>query len=122
MTCHNVSCGENEECKLVRGVQGCHPKPKVAHCSVDGSQYTTFDGRTFEFHGSCNYTLVQMCSLKNLDVEPVVISAQGNGIEGRQIYLQVNNTYFHTSTAFAGKIQVIYGKNSEPSNYLLSII
>uniref|UniRef100_A0A8D2ZEQ9 VWFD domain-containing protein n=1 Tax=Scophthalmus maximus TaxID=52904 RepID=A0A8D2ZEQ9_SCOMX len=120
MTCHNVSCGENEECKLVRGVQGCHPKPKVAHCSVDGSQYTTFDGRTFEFHGSCNYTLVQMCSLKNLDVEPVVISAQGNGIEGRQIYLQVNNTYFHTSTAFAGKIQVIYGKNSEPSTLLIN--
>ncbi|XP_041649020.1 IgGFc-binding protein isoform X2 [Cheilinus undulatus] len=106
MTCHNVSCGENEECKLLRGVQGCHPKPKVAHCSVDGSQYTTFDGQAFEFHGSCNYTLVQTCSLQKLEVEPVFITAQGNQSKGRQIYLQVNKMYFRISSAFPGKIQV----------------
>ncbi|XP_047196958.1 IgGFc-binding protein-like [Hippoglossus stenolepis] len=106
MTCHNVSCGEDEECKLIRGVQGCHPKPKVAHCSVDCSKYTTFDGRAFEFQGSCNYTLVQICSLKNLDVKPVVITAHGNHLEGRQINLQVNTMYFEASTVFPGKIQV----------------
>ncbi|XP_071325188.1 IgGFc-binding protein [Trachinotus anak] len=106
MTCHNISCGEDEECKLIRGVQGCHTKPKVAHCSVDGSHYTTFDGQAFEFHGSCNYTLVQTCSLKKLYVEPVLIAAQGNHSEGRAIYLQVNKMYFKTSTAFPGKIQV----------------
>nr|XP_046255484.1 IgGFc-binding protein-like isoform X2 [Scatophagus argus] len=106
MTCRNVSCGEDEECKLIRGVQGCHPKSKAAHCSVDGSQYTTFDGQTFEFHGSCNYTLVQTCSLKILDVVPVLITAQGNRSEGRQIYLQVNKMFLKTSAAFPGKIQV----------------
>ncbi|XP_059194717.1 IgGFc-binding protein-like isoform X2 [Centropristis striata] len=105
MTCSNVSCGEDEECKLIRGVQGCHPKLKVAHCSVDGSQYTTFDGQAFEFHGSCNYTLVQTC-LNKLDVEPVLIAAQGSHSKGRQIYLTVNKMYFKTSTAFPGKIQV----------------
>ncbi|XP_051261445.1 IgGFc-binding protein-like isoform X2 [Dicentrarchus labrax] len=106
MTCRNVSCGEDEECKLIRGVQGCHPKPKVAHCSVDGSQYTTFDGQAFEFHGSCNYTLVQTCSLKKLNVEPVLIAAQGNHGQGSEIYLQVNKMYFKTSAALPGKIQV----------------
>ena len=90
MPCHNVSCGENEECKLIKGVQGCHPKAKVARCSVDRSQYATFDGQAFEFHGSCNYTLVQTCSIKKLHVEPVLIAAQGNHSERRQIYLQVN--------------------------------
>ncbi|CAJ1061665.1 LOW QUALITY PROTEIN: IgGFc-binding protein [Xyrichtys novacula] len=106
MTCREVSCGENEECKLLKGVQGCYPKPKVAHCSVDGSQYTTFDGQTFEFHGSCNNTLVQTCSLKELDVESVFIAAQGNHGEGRQIYLQVDKMYFQVSAAYPGKIQV----------------
>ncbi|XP_041798261.1 IgGFc-binding protein-like [Chelmon rostratus] len=106
MTCRNVSCREDEECKLIRGVQGCHPKPKVAHCSVDASQYTTFDGQAFEFHGSCNYTLVQTCSLKKLDMEPVLIAAQGSRSEGRQIYLQVNKKYLKASAAFPGKIQV----------------
>ncbi|XP_030248331.1 IgGFc-binding protein-like isoform X5 [Sparus aurata] len=104
MTCRNVSCREDEECKLIRGVQGCHPKPKIAHCSVDGSHYTTFDGQAFEFHGSCNYTLVQMCSLKEL--KPVFVAAQGNRAEGRQIYMQVNEMHIKTSAAFPGKIQV----------------
>ncbi|XP_074538742.1 IgGFc-binding protein [Halichoeres trimaculatus] len=106
MTCRNVSCGEDEECKLLKGVQGCHAKPKVAFCSVDGSQYSTFDGQAFEFHGSCNYTLVQTCSLKKLDVEPVLIAAQGNHREGRKIYLQVNKMYFKISAGFPGQIQV----------------
>ncbi|KAM9352917.1 IgGFc-binding protein-like [Symphorus nematophorus] len=106
MTCRNFSCEEDEECKLIRGVQGCHPKPKVVRCSVDGSQYTTFDGQAFEFHGSCNYTLVQTCSLKKLDVGPVLIAAYGNYSEGRRIYLQINKMYFQMSAAFPGKIQV----------------
>lgn len=107
MTCRNISCGEDEECKLIKGVQSCHTKPKVARCSVDGSQYTTFDGQTFEFHGSCNYTLVQTCSLQGSDMEPVLIAAQGNYTEGRRIYLQVDKTYLMASAAFPGKIQVM---------------
>lgn len=106
MTCHKVSCGEDEECKLIRGVQGCHPKPREAHCSVDGSLYTTFDGMAFDFYGSCNYTLVQMCPLKKLDAQPILIATDGNRTLGRQIYMQVNKMYFMMSTTFPGKIQV----------------
>lgn len=114
MTCRDVSCGENEECKLIRGVQVCHPKAKVAHCSVDGSQYTTFDGQAFEFHGSCNYTLVRTCSIKKLDVESVLIAAQGSYSEGRQIYLQANKMSFKMSTDYPGKIQVFCVRISQP--------
>ncbi|KAM9852133.1 IgGFc-binding protein-like [Aulostomus maculatus] len=105
MTCHNISCGENKECKRIGGVQGCHPKAKVAHCSVDGTQFNTFDGQAFEFHGSCNYTLVQTCSLK-MDVDPVLITAQGNHSEGRQIHLHVSNMSLKMSRDFPGKVQV----------------
>ncbi|XP_061919145.1 IgGFc-binding protein isoform X2 [Entelurus aequoreus] len=102
VVCHK----EEEECKFLRGVQGCHPKAKMAHCFVNGSQYTTFDGLAYEFHGSCNYTLVQTCSLKNLDVEPLLISVRGNHSEGKEIYLHVNNMTFKMSTSYPGKIQV----------------
>lgn len=107
MSCHNISCGEDEECKLIRGVHGCHPKAKVAHCSVVGSQYTTFDGQEFEFHGSCNYTLVHTCSLAKLDVESILVTAQGNNSEGRRIHLQVNQMSLKLSTEFPEKILVI---------------
>jgi len=111
MTCRNVSCGEDEECKLIMGVQGCHPKPQVAQCSVEGYQYTTFDGQAFEFHGSCTYTLVQTC-LDKLDVEPILIAAMGNYSEGRQLYMQVNKMQLRTSAAFPGKVEVMI---SQPS-------
>ncbi|XP_061808679.1 IgGFc-binding protein [Nerophis lumbriciformis] len=106
LTCVDVPCSEQEECKLIEGIRGCHPKAKMTHCSINGSQYTTFDGWVFEFQGSCNYTLVQTCSPKDLDVEPLFISVLGNNSERKQIYLHVNNMTFKMSTAYAGKIQV----------------
>jgi len=96
MACCNVSCGVRSVSLLgvfkVASLQ-------VTQCSVDGSQYTMFDGQAFELHGSCNYTLVQTC-LNKLDAKPVLIGAQGNHREGRQIYLEVDTFYFKTSTAF----------------------
>ncbi|XP_028281769.1 IgGFc-binding protein-like [Parambassis ranga] len=106
VSCYSISCLGEEECKLIGGVQGCHPQPKEAHCSVSGSQYTTFDGKTFEFYGSCNYTLMWTCSLKKMGVEHVWIAAQGNQSHGRQIYMQINEMQFKISTEFPGKIQV----------------
>lgn len=106
VTCRNISCGENEECKLIKGVHGCHPRPKVAQCSVDGSQYATFDGRTFEFHGSCNYTLAQTCTLRDQDVEPFIITARSNLRGGGHINLQIYQMNFKMSSDFPGEVQV----------------
>lgn len=108
VTCRNVSCGQDEECTFSGGVQGCFPRPKGAHCSVDGgSHYTTFDGHSFEFHGSCNYTLAQTCSLVEKDVEPFVVAVQSSEKWGREVYLQVNKMYFKISDSHPEKVQVI---------------
>lgn len=40
---HNVSCGEDEKCQLIRGVEIFHPKFEVAHCSAGETLYTTFE-------------------------------------------------------------------------------
>lgn len=57
MACHNICCGEDEECQLVNGFESCHPKPEVAYCSVGGTLYSTCDVEEFEFPGSCNYSI-----------------------------------------------------------------
>lgn len=43
MPYHNVSCGEDKKCQLIRGVEIFHPKFEVAHCSVGETLYTAFE-------------------------------------------------------------------------------
>ncbi|XP_062996673.1 IgGFc-binding protein-like [Elgaria multicarinata webbii] len=58
--CQKTSCGPHEECKVENGVQGCHPVGS-GKCSVAaGSHYLTFDGRDYDFHGTCIYTLAKV--------------------------------------------------------------
>ncbi|KAJ6663498.1 hypothetical protein lerEdw1_009577 [Lerista edwardsae] len=60
--CQKVSCGVHEECKVKDGIQGCHPVG-CGTCSVTGGgRYLTFDGQSFNFPGSCAYTLAKVCS------------------------------------------------------------
>ncbi|XP_060131672.1 IgGFc-binding protein-like isoform X2 [Zootoca vivipara] len=67
MDCHRSSCGPNEECRVVEGVQKCHslaPK-RSGSCHVAGDpHYLTFDGATFDLQSNCTYTLASSCTHK----------------------------------------------------------
>lgn len=63
---------------------------------------------------------MQMCSPKILDIEPLLITAQGNHSEGRQIYLKVKKMYFKT-TDIPGKMEVIQVMISQPSTWFISL-
>uniref|UniRef100_A0A3Q2Z018 IgGFc-binding protein-like n=1 Tax=Hippocampus comes TaxID=109280 RepID=A0A3Q2Z018_HIPCM len=98
LTCVDVSCSQEEECTLIGGILGCHPKVKMANCYINGSQLSTFDGYLYEFRGSCNYILVQTC--KDLTMEPLMITINGNQSEVIRLILffflptpQVNEIY-----------------------------
>uniref|UniRef100_A0A670JHY8 Fc fragment of IgG binding protein n=1 Tax=Podarcis muralis TaxID=64176 RepID=A0A670JHY8_PODMU len=78
--CQKVSCGAQEECRVENGMQGCH-SISCGKCSVaGGTQYLTFDGQTFNFFGSCTYTLAKVCS-KNPELAhfSVVVENEGSG-------------------------------------------
>ncbi|KAL7394213.1 hypothetical protein ABVT39_022340 [Epinephelus coioides] len=83
-SCKSTSCKEGEECRNRDGTIGCYPRDPCAevecrvkeHCEVSEGQgmcvpdskalcwafgdphYTTFDGRSFSFQGTCTYVLV----------------------------------------------------------------
>ncbi|XP_053307563.1 IgGFc-binding protein [Spea bombifrons] len=80
--CKAFSCGPNEECKVVDGVQKCQPVGS-AQCSAAGDpHYLSFDGLAFDFQGTCTYTLSKTVT-SNLNLEPFEISVEnekyGNG-------------------------------------------
>uniref|UniRef100_A0A3Q3INE2 VWFD domain-containing protein n=1 Tax=Monopterus albus TaxID=43700 RepID=A0A3Q3INE2_MONAL len=60
------SCGPNEKCKVEDGIQKCHPVGN-ATCHASGDpHYRSFDGQTFDFQGTCTYTLAKSCGLEVL--------------------------------------------------------
>ncbi|KYO37475.1 hypothetical protein Y1Q_0015725 [Alligator mississippiensis] len=61
VVCRPAPCGAGEECRMERGTLGCY-SVRHSECTMAGSShYLTFDGRTFDFQGSCTYTLARVC-------------------------------------------------------------
>ncbi|XP_069497205.1 IgGFc-binding protein-like [Ambystoma mexicanum] len=77
--CVKTSCGANEECKVVKGVRGCHPSG-YGTCAVMGaSHYLSFDNRSFDFQGTCTYTLATICGGQSGRSFSVVVENQRLG-------------------------------------------
>ncbi|XP_073327912.1 mucin-2-like [Pagrus major] len=52
---------DSEECTCFEGRWACKSLPTPATCAVEeGSHVTTFDGKTYTFHGDCYYTLAKV--------------------------------------------------------------
>ncbi|XP_068098405.1 IgGFc-binding protein-like [Hyperolius riggenbachi] len=79
VTCIESSCKPNEQCVLVNGVRTCQPA-SYAQCSATGDpHFTTFDGKKYDFMGTCIYLLVGVTNGSSLPVFTIKLQ---NNIRG----------------------------------------
>ncbi|XP_069497191.1 IgGFc-binding protein-like [Ambystoma mexicanum] len=109
VTCTAFSCGPNEECSLVDGIQSCHPVG-YGTCNAIGDHHChTLDGYHYDFQGGCIYTLAKPCGgNKNLTDFAVNVKngkfVNGQGTVPVRVTLEV---YGHTFTLTHQKSGVI---------------
>nr|XP_043877411.1 IgGFc-binding protein-like isoform X4 [Solea senegalensis]XP_043877412.1 IgGFc-binding protein-like isoform X5 [Solea senegalensis] len=71
LECVDNSCDPTEECKVINGVAGCHPKGTSTCIASSDPHYTTFDKLKYNFMGNCSYLMAKTCNstvLPNFEV------------------------------------------------------
>ncbi|XP_040205480.1 zonadhesin-like [Rana temporaria] len=59
VNCTTPTCDPEEVCKVHNGIKGCFPaNPSICHI-YGAPHYITFDGKSYHFQGTCNYTVVE---------------------------------------------------------------
>ncbi|XP_015265735.1 PREDICTED: IgGFc-binding protein-like [Gekko japonicus] len=109
--CSPAGCKANERCTVVNGVRGCNPI-SFATCSASGDpHYTTFDGKRYDFMGTCIYQLAGLCS-SDPTLQAFSIQVQNNNRGNTKVSytkvvtLEVYNTTIALSQEYPRRIQV----------------
>uniref|UniRef100_G1NMD3 VWFD domain-containing protein n=1 Tax=Meleagris gallopavo TaxID=9103 RepID=G1NMD3_MELGA len=61
LSCSDISCKEQERCEMVEGEPRCIQETFSTCLVIGGPHYKTFDGKIFDFTGTCTYTLSKTC-------------------------------------------------------------
>eukprot|EP00061_Rhincodon_typus_P002018 g16389.t1 len=110
MSCAAFSCRLHEDCRLVNGVRGCYPRARGT-CQASGDpHYTSFDGKRFDFQGSCKYTFSKTCGVTgNLTVFSVDVENDHRGSQAvswtRLVEVQVYGHRIQVSRGQTGRMQ-----------------
>ncbi len=105
------SCGPQESCRVVDGEYGCHPNPHGT-CSASGDpHYITFDGKAYDFQGTCRYVLATLCN--NTDGLPYFsVEAKNEAWNGSpvsitaEVFVNVSGYQVHMSRDSRGMVEV----------------
>ncbi|XP_075047174.1 IgGFc-binding protein-like [Mixophyes fleayi] len=62
VVCTDQKCPDKEVCMLKNGIRGCYPVSYSTCVSSGDPHYTTFDGKKYDFMGTCIYEMSGVCT------------------------------------------------------------